>query len=377
LIVRLLTGLGAGLSAAQAARADDHRVAPAEVTRLYPLRAAAVDRDFRRLSAWFALEGGTAGTPCSAALAFDGLEVDPATGVLIGGDCISGGPANSRYFRGQAPGSTYSLFDSIDDISVAPEFAGGRCHFAEALLGWYVSGPGTAESCYFFLFTADEFNAACDDSFEPARNYLNGVVLEYANADTDGDGANDALAAGFYLLTIDLCATPELWLQLPADGAGAIELVAARYYSDTAPPTLLPPTRSTFGIWGTEPGRPGAQTPLIYDSDNPPDYAFGLPAECRIEFANPSCVAVGGSAVALWVATEDPCAGFVRGDADCSGEVNNFDIDPFVLALSNPAGYASAYPTCSRVCTADIDGDGIVSNFDIDGFLDCLTVGCP
>ena len=59
------------------------------------------------------------------------------------------------------------------------------------------------------------------------------------------------------------------------------------------------------------------------------------------------------------------------GDANCDGVVNLFDIDPFVLAMSDPSGYEAAYPDCDRML-ADTDGDGSVSNFDIDPFVATL-----
>ncbi|MGE0482118.1 MAG: hypothetical protein AB7Q17_16780 [Phycisphaerae bacterium] len=65
-----------------------------------------------------------------------------------------------------------------------------------------------------------------------------------------------------------------------------------------------------------------------------------------------------------------------RGDVNCDGQVNNFDIDPFVLALTDPTAYAVTYPTCD-IDSADINLDGAVNNFDIDPFVLCLTVGCP
>jgi len=60
------------------------------------------------------------------------------------------------------------------------------------------------------------------------------------------------------------------------------------------------------------------------------------------------------------------------GDLNCDGVVNNFDIDPFTLALTNPAGYAAAYPNCDRML-ADCNHDGVVNNFDIDPFVKLLT----
>jgi len=60
--------------------------------------------------------------------------------------------------------------------------------------------------------------------------------------------------------------------------------------------------------------------------------------------------------------------GFQKGDMNCDGLINNFDIDAFVLALLNPAQYAIDYPDCN-VNNADTNGDGLVNNFDIDSFV--------
>jgi hypothetical protein len=60
------------------------------------------------------------------------------------------------------------------------------------------------------------------------------------------------------------------------------------------------------------------------------------------------------------------------GDVNCDGLVNAFDIDPFILALTNPAGYASAFPNCN-ILNADCNDDGLVNPFDIDPFIDLLT----
>ncbi|MBL8880411.1 MAG: right-handed parallel beta-helix repeat-containing protein [Phycisphaerales bacterium] len=67
-------------------------------------------------------------------------------------------------------------------------------------------------------------------------------------------------------------------------------------------------------------------------------------------------------------------SGPLRGDANCDCRVDNFDIDPFVTALTNPALYASLYPDCPPSHT-DVNGDGAVNNFDIDPFVLLLTGG--
>lgn len=64
----------------------------------------------------------------------------------------------------------------------------------------------------------------------------------------------------------------------------------------------------------------------------------------------------------------------LTGDLNCDSEVNNFDIDPFVLALTDPAAYATAFPNCDAAA-ADINDDGVVNNFDIDPFVSLLTGG--
>ncbi len=67
-------------------------------------------------------------------------------------------------------------------------------------------------------------------------------------------------------------------------------------------------------------------------------------------------------------------AGALLGDLNCDGLVNVFDIDPFVLALTDPAAYALAYPDCDYML-ADINGDGLVNVFDIDPFVELLVGG--
>jgi photosystem II stability/assembly factor-like uncharacterized protein len=62
-------------------------------------------------------------------------------------------------------------------------------------------------------------------------------------------------------------------------------------------------------------------------------------------------------------------------DMNCDGLLNNFDIDPFVLALTSAAAYQAAFPNCDRN-NADANHDGLINNFDIDPFVTCLTVGC-
>ncbi|NLG42087.1 MAG: hypothetical protein GX547_02495, partial [Phycisphaerae bacterium] len=53
---------------------------------------------------------------------------------------------------------------------------------------------------------------------------------------------------------------------------------------------------------------------------------------------------------------------------------NVFDIDPFVLALTDAAVYALLFPACDYLL-ADANGDGMVNVFDIDPFVALLAGG--
>lgn len=64
----------------------------------------------------------------------------------------------------------------------------------------------------------------------------------------------------------------------------------------------------------------------------------------------------------------------IPGDANCDGVVDNFDIDPFVFALTSPTTYQQAFPNCP-LSNADVNLDGAVDNFDIDPFVTLLTGG--
>lgn len=63
------------------------------------------------------------------------------------------------------------------------------------------------------------------------------------------------------------------------------------------------------------------------------------------------------------------------GDMNCDGRVDNFDIDPFVIALVlGQEAWESLY-TCDFICANDINGDGLVNNFDVDPFVQLLLGG--
>ncbi len=62
------------------------------------------------------------------------------------------------------------------------------------------------------------------------------------------------------------------------------------------------------------------------------------------------------------------------GDLNCDGAVNFADINPFVLALSNPSAYEATFPDCD-IMDGDINEDGTLNFGDINPFVALLTGG--
>ncbi len=67
--------------------------------------------------------------------------------------------------------------------------------------------------------------------------------------------------------------------------------------------------------------------------------------------------------------------GFYYGDLNCDASIDFYDINPFVLALTDPGGYAAQFPDCSFML-ADVNADGAVNFDDINPFVALLT-GTP
>jgi hypothetical protein len=63
------------------------------------------------------------------------------------------------------------------------------------------------------------------------------------------------------------------------------------------------------------------------------------------------------------------------GDMNCDATVDARDINPFVLALSDPARYAAAYPDCHRD-NADMNADDQVDFADINPFMALFLAAC-
>ncbi len=67
-----------------------------------------------------------------------------------------------------------------------------------------------------------------------------------------------------------------------------------------------------------------------------------------------------------------PSSATLVGDLNCDGIVSVGDIGAFVLALTDPAGYAAQFPQCEPD-NGDVNADGNVTVGDIGGFVALLT----
>ncbi len=59
-------------------------------------------------------------------------------------------------------------------------------------------------------------------------------------------------------------------------------------------------------------------------------------------------------------------------DMNCDGTVSVGDINPFVLALTDPTGYADQFPECN-ILNGDCNDDGNISVGDINCFVALVT----
>jgi hypothetical protein len=102
------------------------------------------------------------------------------------------------------------------------------------------------------------------------------------------------------------------------------------------------------------------------------DIASGTSPDCNGNAVPDECdVASGTSTDVNANMVPDECESI--GDLNCDGVTDFGDINPFVLFLSNYAGWQTAFPGCDPV-NGDINGDGLYPDFgDINPFVALLT----
>ncbi|MGD8451363.1 MAG: RHS repeat-associated core domain-containing protein [Phycisphaerae bacterium] len=67
-----------------------------------------------------------------------------------------------------------------------------------------------------------------------------------------------------------------------------------------------------------------------------------------------------------------PYSHWILGDMNDDGSVNNFDLSPFILALTDRPAYYQAFPGLDPDLNGDISGDWVLANSDISPFVQLL-----
>ncbi|MBN2447383.1 MAG: hypothetical protein JXO22_11685 [Phycisphaerae bacterium] len=104
------------------------------------------------------------------------------------------------------------------------------------------------------------------------------------------------------------------------------------------------------------------------------EIADGTSPDCNSNNSPDACdIAAGISLDENENGVPDECESSL-GDVNCDGATDIFDIDAFVLAITDPAAYAAAYQGCN-INNADCNQDNSVDVFDIDAFVAMITGG--
>ena len=137
---------------------------------------------------------------------------------------------------------------------------------------------------------------------------------------------------------------------------------------------LVQVSNNNGSTWVTVERLLASQTPWTYAEWKLSNYVTPT-AQVRLRFSandNPNNSIVEGLVDDVKIFSLECNPPFATGDLNCDGNVDFGDINPFVLALTNPAGYAAAFPNCN-IMLGDINNDGVVNFGDINPFVNLLT----
>lgn len=134
------------------------------------------------------------------------------------------------------------------------------------------------------------------------------------------------------------------------DWAGARNSASVDWVADA--PFAVNPNANALR-WGTA-------YSFRFTADQPP-----VPATLQWTLFKP------GSPESVAISLPAPAAAVLVGDLNCDGLVSVSDIGPFVLALTDPAAYANAFPMCDGLA-GDCSGDGLLTVGDIGCFVQLM-----
>lgn len=275
---------------------------------------------------------------------------------------VSQGPSTTLNFLVAGATTAEAVYKPIWSLTVASLPASGAL-IAVSPLDRFAQGNGTTPFVRSYLdATVVTLGAPPTHNSVPFSHWtINGVDQPpgqlIANVTMTANSTTIANYAAATSRTLTISSTPANGVGItvsPNDnnGQGNGTTQFARVYDDTDNVTLTAPKRPlvgalrhSFGVW----------------SVNGVDQTAGQLALNHVVNGDAALVAEYA----------------LLGDMDGNDAVDFFDIDVFILALNDPAGYALQYPGLDRVQRGDINDDGALDFFDIDGFIACvLNAGC-
>ena len=235
------------------------------------------------------------------------------------------------------------------------------------------------------------------DNCADARAVCPGIVYYGTTANATNDGSADCGDSG---------STPDVWYYYESNGYGGLTISLCESLYDTVlsvhggcPGTTenqlicdddycsphsrvyLSGIEPGIGYWIRISGANGA-TGSFRMALSGPDCAFD--ADCNddgtLDDCQPDCnhngepddcdISSGTSQDNDGNGIPDECQ--ILGDLNCDGSINSLDVDPFVLAMTEPGEYGVQHPECD-IYNADCNSDGSINSLDVDPFVGLLT----
>ncbi|MCB9837758.1 MAG: hypothetical protein H6813_00325 [Phycisphaeraceae bacterium] len=360
LAIAVCIPIGAG------ARAQELQAIQAGV-HLTPIRAAVLNADMSMRTGWVDYQEalnqrGSLACSAAEALSYDCFQADTDGTSPIGADTDCGQPTpDFRYFFGETSCSQRTA----DDFTMEPGF-GEKITRITGAFYWYGDGnPANSEQCFVVIQIWDDLDATCTG---PAiDNFLGNVIVDLGPLQNN--------PGSYYAYDIDVCAVlGGIGIPAPADGSGGVDVILANSYDQMLGQVTLATCAQPM-IWGTAANRPGSQQNLPYWGDDDQSFDFDPGTECFDFTGLADCPDNLGTMIALYTATGDPCAVFECADANVDSVVTVFDVDPFVVAVQDPAQYEIFFPGIDPLCPCDTDMSGVLDNFDIGPFVSAVSGG--
>ncbi|MFH1746275.1 MAG: dockerin type I domain-containing protein, partial [Planctomycetota bacterium] len=169
-------------------------------------------------------------------------------------------------------------------------------------------------------------------------------------------------------------------IQIGYDTAAGCELAQVTH--------TVPIGEHTYWLWAGPADFAGVPCGSIYYAWADFECASGaccFGEEC-VELTWAECVVNGGEWNGAPSCDPNPCGVQCdyRGDSNCDGSINSYDIDGFIAAVSGEANwiaYHGGSPPCDYLCANDVNCDGAVNSYDIDWFITAVGNGvadpCP